>query len=72
MSEGKKECQSCEYLGIEFEYLRGHDGINTWYDCKYPVPWFYIRRAFPMTKQSTCKVYKLRKNLKNMNLFAMR
>lgn len=53
-------CEDCKYLGNEFEYLRGYDGVKEWRHCKYSLPFYVTPKAVPMTGK-TCKVWKRRK-----------
>lgn len=47
-------------MGKEFIHLRGHKGISKWYDCLWPLPWFILPEALPMTLEAgiECKAYK--------------
>jgi hypothetical protein len=59
--EDKDTCIGCIYLGMHFTHLNGHENVNCWYNCSYPLPFHASPKAVRIDIKYSCKV-KVKKN----------
>lgn len=51
------KCDLCVHLGNVLAHLKGHDEIEEWRYCKYPLPYHIVDRAIPMGENHDCKCF---------------
>ena len=55
-------CRTCKHLGIKFDHISGHNGVEEWRNCNVAIPWNYAHMAVPMIKNAgeECKCFELK------------
>lgn len=52
----EQTCEGCVDLGMHLEHLNGHEGVDCWYDCTYPLPWYVAHKAVRLDIKHICPV----------------